>query len=767
MIDSHYEWQVLAGESTQADQQLADSLGLPVVMIQLLKQRGLTSATAIEAFLNPSPDEINDPFMLFDMERVIDRINEALMNGEHITIYGDYDTDGITSTAIMYETLMMLDADVDFYVPNRFTDGYGPNKAVYEQLIQQGTQLIITVDNGVAGHAAIDFANEQGVDVIVTDHHEIPQELPAAYAIIHPQHPESNYPYKHLSGVGVAFKVATALLEEIPQEMMDLVALGEIADLVPLTGENRVLVTYGLKMLAQTTRPGLQALMELAGVGLHEVSAEQVAFGITPRLNAIGRLESAKIGVELLVTQDPDRASDLAQKVNQLNDMRKQIVTEIVTEAKAQIAALDLANQKTIILAGDGWHEGVLGIVASQVVELTHRPTIILTQADGKLKGSARSIADFDLYQALAPHEELFTSFGGHAGAAGLSLPTANLAALKTAFEQAADEQNVQLGMKAPLTIAQKIPFEAVNEHLYAAVQKLAPFGNGNEQPYFEITGMVTDIKQIGADKTHLKFNLTANDTKLAALAFGKGELGAGLLIDKASLNVVATLSENTWQGQTSLQLMVKDLQQGGLAIIDQRTNKLRPDIFKMPGQYVFFNPKVMQQLLPYLNADSTAVALTNGDQLVDNVSTILVDLPKNLADLELLKGYQYKELRVIFYTAQHVYLETLPTKADFGKLYKYVLGHANLPIRAELAKLAKFLQIGENQLSLMITVFFELGFVRIENGVLNALPNPSHADLTSAPSYQGWITKQAVEKQLIYSKTSELTKTLMQLVSQ
>lgn len=267
MIDSHYEWQVLADETTQADQQLADSLGLPVVMIQLLKQRGLTSATAIEAFLNPSPDEINDPFMLFDMERVIDRINEALMNGEHITIYGDYDTDGITSTAIMYETLMMLDADVDFYVPNRFTDGYGPNKAVYERLIQQGTQLIITVDNGVAGHTAIDFANEQGVDVIVTDHHEIPQELPAAYAIIHPQHPESAYPYKHLSGVGVAFKVATALLEEIPQEMMDLVALGEIADLVPLTGENRVLVAYGLKMLAQTTRPGLQALMELAGLG--------------------------------------------------------------------------------------------------------------------------------------------------------------------------------------------------------------------------------------------------------------------------------------------------------------------------------------------------------------------------------------------------------------------------------------------------------------------------------------------------------------------
>lgn len=766
MIDSHYEWQVLTNATDSEDQQLAESLGLPIVMVKLLKKRGLTSATAIETFLNPSPAEINDPFMLHDMERVIDRINEALINGEHITIYGDYDTDGITSTAIMYETLTMLDADVDFYVPNRFTDGYGPNKDVYERLIRQGTQLIITVDNGVSGHAAIDFANENGVDVIVTDHHEIPNELPAAYAIIHPQHPESEYPYKYLSGVGVAFKVATALLEEIPQEMMDLVALGEIADLVPLTGENRVLVTYGLKMLAQTTRPGLQALMELAGIGLHEITAEKVAFGITPRLNAIGRLESAQLGVELLVTQNPDDASNFAQTVNQLNDTRKQIVNDILAEAKSQIAAVDLTSQKTIVLAGDGWHEGVLGIVASQVVELTNRPTIILTQANGKLKGSARSIEGFDLFQALSAHDDLFSSFGGHASAAGLSLVSSNLDKLKVAFEHEADIQNIILGTKAPLIIAEKLPVEAVNEQLLMAIQRLAPFGNGNEQPYFEITGIVSDIKQIGAEKNHLKFNLLANDVKLAALAFGKGELGTGLLIDKAPLNVVATLTENTWQGQTSLQLMVKDLQQGGLAIIDQRTNKLRPDNFKLTGQYVFFNPKVKTQLMPYLNTESSAVSITNGDKLVNNVPTILVDLPKKLADLELLKGYQFKELRVIFYTSQHVYLESLPTKADFGKLYKYFLGHANIPIRDELSKLAKFLQIGVNQLSLMITVFFELGFVRIENGVLNVLPNPEHADITSAPSYQGWITKQAIEKSLIYSKTSELTKILESLIS-
>lgn len=766
MIDSHFEWQVssLSTEESVLIDKIQQELNISPILIKILFQRGLKTTAQIHEFLNPSPEGINNPFLLNDMELTIERINDALFNGEKITIYGDYDTDGITSTALLYEALISLDANVDFYIPNRFNDGYGPNKDVYARLIEQGTQLIITVDNGVAGHEAIEYANEHGVDVIITDHHELPVELPNAYAIVHPQHPEGNYPFKQLSGVGVAFKVVTALLDEIPEEMLDLVALGEIADLVPLIDENRILVSLGLAVLSETMRPGLRALMEIANVNSLTLTSTDVAFSITPRLNAIGRLQSANLGVQLLVTQDINEAQELAKEVDDLNTERKQIVADILLEAKAQLATMDLTKYKTVVLAGNGWHEGVLGIVASQVVEITQRPTIILRNENEVLKGSARSVDNFNLYEALVPHAELFIAFGGHAGAAGLSLPASNLEALQTAFNLEAENQNLQVDSKSKLLIDGKLPINEITDHLYTTLQKLEPFGNGNPQPIFEVVGDVANIKQIGADKNHLKFNLAENDVNLPVLAFGYGELGNGLLVEKSTLGIVGTLSQNTWQGQVTIQLMVKDLHQNGLAIIDQRTNKLRPDIFKFTGQYVFFNTKVKDQLTKYLTPESTVVDVSKNEAFNADAPTILVDLPKSIDDLAFLKEYQFKEIRVIFYTAKHIYLEKIPTKNDFGTFYKYCLGHANIPIRAELEKLAKYLRLSKNQLSLMISVFFELGFVKIENGVLNALPNPLHADLTSAPSYQAWLNKQAIEKSLIYSKTSELTIMLEQL---
>lgn len=766
MIDSHFEWQVssLSTEESVLIDKIQQELNISPILIKILFQRGLKTTAQIHEFLNPSPEGINNPFLLNDMELTIERINDALFNGEKITIYGDYDTDGITSTALLYEALISLDANVDFYIPNRFNDGYGPNKDVYARLIEQGTQLIITVDNGVAGHEAIEYANEHGVDVIITDHHELPVELPNAYAIVHPQHPEGNYPFKQLSGVGVAFKVVTALLDEIPEEMLDLVALGEIADLVPLIDENRILVSLGLAVLSETMRPGLRALMEIANVNSLTLTSTDVAFSLTPRLNAIGRLQSANLGVQLLVTQDINEAQELAKEVDDLNTERKQIVADILLEAKAQLATMDLTKYKTVVLAGNGWHEGVLGIVASQVVEITQRPTIILRNENEVLKGSARSVDNFNLYEALAPHAELFIAFGGHAGAAGLSLPASNLEALQTVFNLEAENQNLQVDSKSKLLIDGKLPINEITDHLYTTLQKLEPFGNGNPQPIFEVVGDVANIKQIGADKNHLKFNLAENDVNLPVLAFGYGELGNGLLVEKSTLGIVGTLSQNTWQGQVTIQLMVKDLHQNGLAIIDQRTNKLRPDIFKFTGQYVFFNTKVKDQLTKYLTPESTVVDVSKNEAFNADTPTILVDLPKSIDDLAFLKEYQFKEIRVIFYTAKHIYLEKIPTKNDFGTFYKYCLGHANIPIRAELEKLAKYLRLSKNQLSLMISVFFELGFVKIENGVLNALPNPLHADLTSAPSYQAWLNKQAIEKSLIYSKTSELTIMLEQL---
>ncbi|QBO35436.1 single-stranded-DNA-specific exonuclease RecJ [Periweissella cryptocerci] len=769
MIEARYKWErpVVADEA--AAQILTTELQLEPVIAKVLVNRGYDTLAKANEFLNPSPEQINDPWLLHDMDKAVARINEAIMNGERITVYGDYDTDGLTSTALMYETLEMVGADVNYYVPNRFNDGYGPNVEAYERLIGEGTQLIVTVDNGVAGHAAIARAKELGVDVVVTDHHELPETLPDAYAIVHPRHPEGTYPFGELSGVGVAFKVATALLEEIPQEMLDLVALGEIADLVDLVGENRTLVTYGLKMIEQTQRPGLLALMDVAGVQKDAVTATTVGFSLAPRLNALGRLGDAGTGVELLTTQDEEVATELAKKIDTLNIERQALVASIGDAAMAQAMQPENLERQTLVITGAGWHEGVLGIVASRVVEETGKPTLVLREEDGILKGSGRSVPAFNLFTALDAHRELFVAFGGHAAAAGMSVAVEQLSALQTAFEAEALQQDLADAEKPALKIATLMTPSDVTPTLYRQLQSLGPFGNGNTEPLFVFEpATLSNVKAIGAEGKHLKFALSGeNQPNLNAIAFGRGSLANDLVANDQGVQVVGSIEENVWKGNTSFQLMVKDILQEGLTIVDGRTNKLQPQLFTEVAQYVFFNPKVKTQLLAYLPEGSHVVDVTAGDVLTDGQLTVLVDLPKQLDDLSVLQGHTFSRLTAIFYAAHQVYLEKNPSKEEFGKLYKYALTHTDLPIRAQTETIAKYLNIDKNRLYFMITVFFELGFVTIDDGNLNGVANPPHAELTTAPSYQARIQKQAVEKALIYSKTTELKTLLHQWIDQ
>ena len=308
---------------------LAEAASVTPLVARLLIMRGINTAEEAAPFLHADQQPLLDPTTMHDMEKAVDRIQEAIIAGDQITIYGDYDADGLTSTSIMYETLDQIGANVNYYIPDRFKDGYGPNQAAFDRLIAAGTKLFVTVDNGVAGNAVINQVQEQGIDVVVTDHHELPTELPHAYAIVHPRHPEGSYPFGGLSGAGVAFKVATALLEEVPEELLDLAAIGTVADLVSLTGENRTLVTLGLKVLQQTTRPGLAALIQEAGLIPDKLTETNIGFGIAPRLNALGRLQSAQSGVELLTTLDDERATALAKQVNQLNEKRQGLVKTI------------------------------------------------------------------------------------------------------------------------------------------------------------------------------------------------------------------------------------------------------------------------------------------------------------------------------------------------------------------------------------------------------------------------------------------------------
>ena len=323
-MKSRYTWQYLPQPRAALVTELAEKCQLAPAVVRLLINRGLTDQTTIEKFLNPGVDQLHDPLLLFDMQKAVDRIRQAIEANQLITVYGDYDADGVTSTSIMLETLESLGANVNIYIPDRFNEGYGPHESSFKQLLDAGTQLIVTVDNGISGNAPIAYAQAQGVDVIVTDHHELPPELPPAFAIVHPRHPQGHYPFGDLSGVGVAFKVARALLEETAVDSFDLAAIGTIGDLVSLTDENRALVSLGLQQLQQSTRPGITALCEVAGIEQAKIDEQSIGFAIAPRLNALGRLGDAKDGVKLLTTFDPDEATELAKFVQTQNERRQQ-----------------------------------------------------------------------------------------------------------------------------------------------------------------------------------------------------------------------------------------------------------------------------------------------------------------------------------------------------------------------------------------------------------------------------------------------------------
>lgn len=765
MVSAKYQWQEENLAPTPASQAIAEEFGLATIVAELLVKKGYTTIEEVRTFLEPSSTSFHDPYLLYDMQKTVDRIQEAIVSGEHITIYGDYDADGLTSTAIMYETLTQLGADVDYYIPDRFKDGYGPNKAAYERLIADGTELIVTVDNGVSGHEAITLANEKGVDVIVTDHHELPQTLPHAYAVIHPRHPKGKYPFGDLSGAGVAFKVATALLDEIPQDLLDLATIGTVADLVSLTGENRALVKFGLTALENTLRPGLLALYEVAGVDQQTITSETIGFLLGPRLNAIGRMQHAQSGVELLTTLDDELATDLAKEAQSLNIQRQNIVEEITQQAlhKLEQEPKHLVN----VVTGPDWHEGVLGIVASRLVEKTGRPTLVLNISDeGIAKGSGRSVEAFHLFNALDGHRELMTSFGGHHMACGLSLEASNLPQLQTILDEEAKAQDLDPTKKPVLQVTAKLKASEVTLDLIASLDKLAPFGTDNEVPVFEITDyQVVQAKALGKTNDHLRLDLNTGTTQLAALAFGVGDELPELLAQPKSLKFVATVDKNEWRGNVSPQLLIKDLDQVAKKkpqVIIERSERLQKEQFLSPAVYGFFNADLAKRFADHLPAGSKCVVFDqNLPQLtVDEV--VLVDLPQNLAQLEFVLGkLDCAKVRAILYTKAKS--APLPERTDFTKVYKYVFQVGHLNLKTDLDQAATQVGLEKSQLVLVLKVFFEAGFVTIKNGILVGVKNARPHRLEDTNSYRTHGQQIQVEELVLTSSDEALTDWLLQ----
>lgn len=545
MLNNKYQWSTAPSVTS-----------LKTLMQVLYRERNVTNNSEAKQFLFPALTRVYDPFMLHDMQKAVDRIRLAIKNQEQITVYGDYDADGITSTSLITEVLFNMGAKVNYYVPDRFRDGYGPNKDAYGNLLRSGTKLVVTVDNGVSGKDVIDPIVDQGIDVVITDHHELPDELPTkACAIVHPAFPGSNYPFAGLSGVGVAFKLAWALLGKMPVDELDLVSIGEIADVVPVNDENRALISVGLKVLTNTHRPGLHKLLTLAGIDNQALSSTEVGFDIAPRLNALGRIGNARDGVALLISKDKRVAEDLAKKTDVLNTKRKQLVAEIYEQAKKQI---ENNSNQALIIAGHNWHQGVLGIVASRIMDDTGKPVIVVSNNgnDPVMKGSGRSREGFNLYQALDPHRNLMVSFGGHPQACGLSVNAASITALQEAFNKETERQGFNASQKADLKVDAIVDPKLINsEKVFNVIHKLQPYGPNNSQPEFELHNVYANsFFLMGNEKQHLKFRANG----LTCVFFNAGGLIDDL--EDQPLDIVGKLNLNRWRGQVTVQMLVDDV---------------------------------------------------------------------------------------------------------------------------------------------------------------------------------------------------------------
>ena len=723
LITPTYEWQ-FAPQVEDADfTKIAKKAGLGPEVARLLFERGIQDQESLKKFLEPSLEDLYDPYLLHDMGKAVERIRRAIEDGEFILIYGDYDADGMTSASIIKESLEQLGAECRVYLPNRFTDGYGPNANVYKYFIEQeGISLIVTVDNGVAGHEAIELAQSMGVDVIVTDHHSMPETLPDAYAIIHPEHPDANYPFKHLAGCGVAFKLACALLEEVQVELLDLVAIGTIADMVSLTDENRILVQYGLEMLGHTQRIGLQEMLTMAGISANEVTDETVGFQIAPRLNALGRLDDPNPAIDLLTGFDDEEAHEIALMIHQKNEERKEIVQSIYEEAKTMVNP----EKKVQVLAKEGWNPGVLGIVAGRLLEELGQTVIVLNIEDGRAKGSARSVETVDIFEALDPHRDLFIAFGGHAGAAGMTLEVENLEALSQVLENYILETGIDLSGKKTLNLDEELDLETLNLEMLKNFERLAPFGMDNQKPIFYIRDFhVESARTMGAGNTHLKLKISKGEASFEVVAFGKGRWVTEFAQTK-NLELAVKLSVNQWNGQTALQLMMVDARVEGV------------QLFNIRGKNA-----VLPEEVPVLDFSGEFTDVAH------NSAVVVKNIPE---DITLLKNiFQEKHFSAVYFKNdidKAYYLTGYGTREQFAKLYKTIYQFPEFDIRYKLKDLAAYLNIQQILLVKMIQVFEELGFVVIEDGVMMVNKEAPKREISESQIYQN--LKQTVKDQEI-----------------
>jgi len=558
---NHSRWNLLPPAPAQY---LANTSGFPPLIAQLLYNRGLTEPSQLESFIAADKCLSGNPLLLLDMHRAVARIYQALLSGENIAIYGDFDVDGITGTALLVQGLSSLGAKAIPYIPHRLTEGYGLKITALEKLHQQGISLVITVDCGITALPEVKKAQRMGLDIVITDHHTPLAIIPPAIAVVNPKLPNSNYPFPELAGVGVAFKLLQALFQGIGKEkqldeLIDLVAMGTIADMMPLLGENRYLVKQGLKLINATPRLGVREVITRAGLNIGSLDTKSISWGIAPRLNTAGRLEHAMTSYKLLMTNSPQEARELSIWLEQKNAERQRITTKVLTKAREQILAEGISP--LLIASDEDYPAGIVGLAASKLSEEFYRPAIVIKTGKQVSSGSCRSIPEFNIIHALKQCSSLFSYFGGHAQAAGFSLPTKNLARLKQTLLQLASTELAGVDLRPHLDIDAEITLPDLAGDTFQSIQQLAPFGRSNPVPTFLSRGVeVIDCQTMGSSSEHLRLKLKQGGTVWNGVAF---RLGNYLTEVSSPLDIVYNLEVDRWGGEERLRLNILDFGPG------------------------------------------------------------------------------------------------------------------------------------------------------------------------------------------------------------
>ncbi|OLN23457.1 single-stranded-DNA-specific exonuclease RecJ [Domibacillus antri] len=768
MLKSKMRW-VIRDIDRQKSEEFAAKVGTSPLAASLLLGRGIDNEEEARAFLFEEGVSFHDPYLLKDMDKAIERIRQAKEQGEPVLVFGDYDADGVSSTSVLLTALRDHGIQAEYYIPNRFTEGYGPNEQAFRNAKEMGFGLIITVDTGIAAVHEARVAKEIGIDLIITDHHEPGPELPEALAIIHPKHPDGSYPFGYLAGVGVAFKVAHALYGFVPEHLLDLAAIGTIADLVPLNGENRLIAKNGISALRKSERPGIVALCRQAGTEQSSINEETVGFTIGPRINAAGRLDDAGPAADLMMTEDMDEALMLAEEIDAMNKERQSIVNEMAKEA------IDIVNRDfppdqypVIIVGKEGWNPGVVGIVASRLTDTFYRPSIVLgfDSEKGIAKGSARSIKGFDLFQSLSACRDILPHFGGHPMAAGMTLAIDDVDELRTRMVKIANEMLTEEDFIPVINIDAEANLTDVTVQTIEDLNKLAPFGMNNPKPLFFIKeAKVSSMKKIGANQTHLKVVLEQDGQTIDCVGFGMGDY-ADHVAKTSDVSVIGELSINEWNNMRRPQLMLRDMRVDEVQLFDMRGGQPASKWYnEVPDKRlgIAFSAESADPSIITVKTLEDASALA-----IDEKNIVFLDLPEEESMMRnILAGKNPARIYAHFNSQESHFFSTMPTRDHFKHYYAFLLQRGSFDVKNYGELLAKKQGWSYDAVRFMSKVFFELGFVKINDGKIEVQKGSEKRDLSESPAYNRKQKQYDLEQKLLYSSYRELKDTIDEWMKQ